>query len=91
MQSLKKVKVVTHFGQMSDHCDRLMVSNDERQHMNPTTAQAYALSHLGFTPVNDKGAAMQCSFSPLETFACADWDSLISHATNYQLCDCHLH
>jgi hypothetical protein len=59
--------------------------------MNPTTAQAYALSHLGFTPVQDENPAMQCSFSPLETFACADWDSLISHAVNFQLCDCHLH
>lgn len=59
--------------------------------MAPTIAQARALSHLGFTPSSDQEPAMQCSFSPLETFACADWDSLISHATNYQLCDCHLH
>ena len=59
--------------------------------MPATIAQTRALAHLGFTPSSDLEPAIQCSSNPLETYACADWDSLVSHATNYQLCDCGRH
>ena len=77
--------------QVSDPRDRFALHQRKEHIMSPTVAQAYALSHLGFSAIQDDSPAIQCSFSPLETFSSVDWDSLVSHATNYQLCDCHLH
>jgi hypothetical protein len=91
MLVMKKLKNPQKTDAMSDPSGRFALHQRKEHIMSPTVAQAYALSHLGFSAIQDDSPAIQCSFSPLETFSSPDWDSLVSHATNYQLCDCHLH
>ena len=59
--------------------------------MPPTTEQAQSLRSLGFSIVDADTPAVRCYFNEDDIYSAPDWDSLVSHATNYQLCACGVH
>jgi hypothetical protein len=58
----------------------------------PTAVHQSSLASAGFSVrVEFDVPAIACATAPREIFGCADWDSLVSHAETYILCDCPAH
>jgi len=56
-----------------------------------TREQSLRLTYLGYVQVDADTPAIRCFYDQLDIYSAADWDSLVSHTENYQLCECGSH